>query len=380
MQAHVIDYGSLDTLIARLRELGYRTLGTAIESGALVYKEISAASDLAVGYADKQSPGHYRVSRGESKRAFDCVVGPKSLKNLFHQPVTTVFEVNRVNGQLNILKPDTASCKIAVIGARPCELAAMRIQDTVLGGGEFADARYSDRRKDAFIVAVNCTRPAGTCFCASMGTGPTATSGFDLSLTELELDGKIVYLARAGSEPGETLLNSIGAPVATQRELELEHSLLDEASRKMGLSLDTVGLKDALASAHDSAHWNETAARCMACGNCTSVCPTCFCTTVEDHGDIGQRQAKRVRKWTSCFTSEFSYLHGGHVRQSVVSRYRHWITHKLSSWHDQFGMSGCVGCGRCITWCPVGINIVEEAAAIAQSHKKSHPVDEEITK
>ena len=99
------------------------------------------------------------------------------------------------------------------------------------------------------------------------------------------------------------------------------------------------------------------------------VCPTCFCTTVEDHSDLAGETAERVRSWDSCFTLDFSYVHGGSVRTETQSRYRQWMTHKLASWIDQFGTSGCVGCGRCITWCPVGIDITEEAAAIRQTRR-----------
>jgi ferredoxin len=111
--------------------------------------------------------------------------------------------------------------------------------------------------------------------------------------------------------------------------------------------------------------WTEVAKRCLACTNCTLVCPTCFCSTVEDVTDLGGDQIGRERRWDSCFTLEFSYIHGGSVRRDGASRYRQWLTHKLAHWHDQFGSSGCVGCGRCISWCPVGIDITEEVAAIA---------------
>lgn len=97
------------------------------------------------------------------------------------------------------------------------------------------------------------------------------------------------------------------------------------------------------------------------------VCPTCFCTGVEDVTALAGDVTERVRKWDSCFTADFSYQHGGVVRESTKSRYRQWLTHKLSSWVDQFGSSGCVGCGRCITWCPTGIDLTAEVAAIAES-------------
>ena len=110
--------------------------------------------------------------------------------------------------------------------------------------------------------------------------------------------------------------------------------------------------------------WAEVAGRCLTCANCTMVCPTCFCTSVEETSDLTGQESGRTRRWDSCFTMDFSYIHGGSVRSSASSRYRQWMTHKLATWVGQFGTSGCVGCGRCITWCPVGIDITEEVRAI----------------
>ena len=132
----------------------------------------------------------------------------------------------------------------------------------------------------------------------------------------------------------------------------------------MGRSLDTDGLKELLQGNPNHPRWDDVAARCLTCANCTMVCPTCFCTTVEDHTDLTGADRRAGRKWDSCFTLDFSYIHGGSVRNRSKSRYRQWMTHKLASWIDQFGTSGCVGCGRCITWCPVGIDITAEVAAI----------------
>ncbi len=116
--------------------------------------------------------------------------------------------------------------------------------------------------------------------------------------------------------------------------------------------------------------WDDIAARCLACTNCTLVCPTCFCSTVEDATDL-LGTATRTRRWDSCFSSDFSNLHGHPVRSSTRSKYRQWMTHKLSYWYDQFGMSGCVGCGRCITWCPVAIDITAEMAQLNEESEAS---------
>ena len=116
--------------------------------------------------------------------------------------------------------------------------------------------------------------------------------------------------------------------------------------------------------------------RCLTCGNCTMVCPTCFCTTTEDVTDLTGDHAERWRHWDSCFDLDFSYLHGGPCAPRARSRYRQWLTHKLGTWHDQFGSSGCVGCGRCIVWCPVGIDITEEAHALRAGAARRRQADD----
>jgi ferredoxin len=128
--------------------------------------------------------------------------------------------------------------------------------------------------------------------------------------------------------------------------------------------METRGIHDLLYQNFEHPRWDEIAARCLSCGNCTMVCPTCFCTNVEDVSDVTGHRAERWRRWDSCFTMSFSYIHGGSVRTSAKARFRQWMTHKLASWIDQFGTTGCVGCGRCIAWCPVGIDLTEEAQAL----------------
>jgi ferredoxin len=129
-------------------------------------------------------------------------------------------------------------------------------------------------------------------------------------------------------------------------------------------SLDTEGIRDLLFSNLEHPRWDEVASRCLSCTNCTLVCPTCFCSSVTEVADLSGDRVDRERQWASCFTLDHARIHGGSVRSTTASRYRQWLTHKLAGWIDQFGSSGCTGCGRCITWCPVGIDLTEEVAAI----------------
>ena len=241
-----------------------------------------------------------------------------------------------------------------------------RFQDRVFLGSH-PDPTYSERRSGAFIIAVNCSSPAGTCFCVSMETGPRAGPVFDLSLTEIIEADSHLFTVDVGSERGEELLNEVPHTPATTEVERAAEGVIEKAAASMGRSMDTDGIKELLYSNREHPRWDDVAQRCLACTNCTLVCPTCFCSTVEDSTDLTGDTAERWRSWDSCFTLDFSELGGNNVRSTTRGRYRQWMTHKLATWIDQFGTSGCVGCGRCITWCPVGIDITEEVAAIRQS-------------
>ncbi len=255
---------------------------------------------------------------------------------------------------------------LAVVGARPCELAAMDVLDQVLLDGAYPDPRYAARRSGAFVVVAECGSPAATCFCTSMGTGPSAESGFDLALTELDDEDGHRFVVRVGTDRGAEVLARLPHSDPTSGDLAARQLVLDSAGDRIERRLETEGLPELLARNLEHPRWDEVAERCLACGNCTLVCPTCFCSDVSDTTDLNG-DVHRQRTWASCFDLDHSYLHGGPVRTSTSSRYRQWLTHKLSTWWDQFDTSGCIGCGRCIAWCPVGIDLTEEAAAIRAS-------------
>ena len=354
---------ALQTLIDALAA-DHRVLGPTIRDGAIVYDEITSLAELPVGWTDRQDAGKYRLQRRADEALFGFVVGPQSWKQFLHPPVETMWTARPTEAGLSIETPPQPSAKYAFIGVRACEIRAIAIQDKVFIEGPYPDVGYAARRRDAFVVALNCAEAGGTCFCVSMGSGPQADDGFDLALTEL-LDGsRHDFLVEVGSEQGAALLRLLPHHAASEADLAAAAAVTARARSQMGRALQTDGLKELLQANPNHPRWDDVAERCLACGNCTMVCPTCFCTSVEDHSDLAGQSAERVRKWDSCFTLDFSYLHGGSVRKSGGARYRQWITHKLANWIDQFGTSGCVGCGRCITWCPVGIDITEEAAAI----------------
>jgi ferredoxin len=359
-----INVDGLQALIGALAARGYRVLGPTVRDGAIVYDEIEGVADLPAGWTDGQDAGRYRLERREDDALFGFAHGPQSWKRYLHPPMQTLWTAKKNAEGLKIVPPDPPAQKFAFIGARSCELHAIAIQDKVFQGGPFVDTAYAARRRGAFIVAVNCAEAGGTCFCVSMKTGPKAETGFDLALTEILSENSHTFLIEAGSEAGAELLAQLPKRPATSDDLTAANAVVERTASRMGRSLQTEGIKALLQNNPNHPRWEDAAKRCLSCGNCTMVCPTCFCTTVDDHSDLTGASATRVRKWDSCFTLDFSYIHGGAVRQSGSARYRQWMTHKLASWYDQFGTSGCVGCGRCITWCPTGIDITVEAAAI----------------
>lgn len=381
----VITTNGLDGLIRTLAAQGYRVLGPVARDGAIVIDALAHAADLPRGLEDVQAPGRYRLEKRDHSAYFAYSVGAQSWKQVFHVPVERLVQIRRSkqgpSGQtghqsMDVVPEPLPRERMALFGARSCDLAAIAVQDRVLARGDHPDPRYAARRQDVFVVAVHCARAGGNCFCASMNTGPRARDGFDLALTELLDGGEQRFLVEIGSPSGQTLIEKIETRPATAEEITQSADISAKTAASMGRRLDTNGLPARLQENLEHPRWDDVAARCLACANCTSVCPTCFCTEVVDTTSLDGSTAERTKQWDSCFNSSFTYVHGGPVRATVKSRYRQWLTHKLSTWHDQFDSSGCVGCGRCITWCPVGIDITEEASAIMKDPSPHHSLEE----
>jgi len=355
-----LEKSDLDRLLVSLRQLGYRTLAPIERDGTVMWDGIESAAALPWGRRESQQPGHYRLEAGDPDRCFDVLHGPQSLKSLTFASREKLSSVSRKvdSGVSKInfypVRPEVE--KIAVLGARACDLAALAMQENILTQGEYADPFFAARRDSLLIVAVNCTRSADTCFCASMDTGPETMSGFDLAMTELDA----AFLIEAGSEAGSAILAELSLPQAGNGEVEAAATAIASAASSQSRAINQHGLPQALFDAHNHPQWDDVAGRCLSCTNCTVVCPTCFCHAVEEVPSLDRSESERFRSWDSCFSPEHGYIHGKNMRPTTKERYRMWMTHKLGAWIDQFGASGCVGCGRCISWCPVGIDLVEE--------------------
>jgi len=352
-RGYVLERGSLDELLGAISQRGFRLIGPVVHDGAICYEPISSSADLPVGWTDRQEAGSYRLERRDDEAVFGFNVGPQGWKRYLFPPSER-------------LRSDVTAEPLAFIGVRACELKAIDIQDRVFLGGAHPDPSYAARRAGIFIVAVNCGQSAATCFCVSMESGPGVSRGYDLALTELPDR----FVVDVGSSRGASVLEGIGGlRRASPEDVEASTEVVDRAAAQQVRAMPGgPDLRDLLYDNLEHPRWDEVADRCLSCGNCTMVCPTCFCFSVTDgFSELADGSGERTRSWDSCFTLGHSYQHGGPVRSSVKARYRQWATHKLATWHDQFGTAGCVGCGRCVAWCPVGIDITEEVAAIADS-------------
>ncbi len=373
-QPKLIERAGVGRLIAALQQQGYRVVGPTVRDEAIIYDELASDADLPAGWTDDQQAGAYRLKRRRDQALFRYTCGPHSWKKYLHPPQATLWRAEREGGLFRILPETPRAERLALLGVRACELRALAIQEQVFAMAAHADAGYGVRLRQAFVVAVNCGQAGGTCFCVSMNSGPRARKGFDLALTEVVHAKRHYFVVEIGSERGAAILAALETRDATAEEIAAAEKTVNDAARHMGRTLDTTEIQALLYRNHEHPRWEQTGERCLSCANCTLACPTCFCSTIDDTTDLAGQRAERTRRWDSCFTADFSYIHGGSVRQSVKARYRQWLTHKLASWIEQFGSSGCVGCGRCITWCPVGIDLTEEVRAIRATKYYREPV------
>lgn len=358
---------NIDLLIQALKTAGYTVIGPTVDAGAVVYRPVESAAELPEGWGSRQEAGRYRLERRMDKALFGYVAAVQSWKRYLFQPSRTLWRSKRTVGGFSVHTPQEPIPRYAFLGARACEIAAIRLQDQVFIQGDYPDPDYRARREAAFTVAVHCTEAGGTCFCASMDSGPAVRGGYDLALTELLADGRHDFLLQTGSQRGEAIAATLPLRPASEIDLEAARAGVATAAASMGRKLETNGLKNLIQQNQEHPYWAEVADRCLACTNCTAVCPTCFCHTTGDVIALDGQSAERQQRWDSCFSLDFSHLPHGAVRSGVNTRYRQWMSHKLAHWVDQFGEFGCVGCGRCVTWCPAGIDIMAEAAALRQA-------------
>jgi ferredoxin len=346
---------AMQQLLDGLHQLGYTCLGPVADEHAISLKPVRSASQLACGLEAEQSPGHYRLIRASHVRNFSWANLPQALKPLTFAPREQLWHCRRdATGTLSFEAVTPQAEAIAVIGVRGCDLAALQLQKQHFLNTPNPDPWFQQRLDKLFIVAVHCSHPASTCFCAASGDGPAATDGFDLALHELE-DG---FIVESGSARGETLARRLPLVSVSATQHQTAQQQLHWAAQQQRTLPNAAA--QTLMQNLEHPRWRVIGERCLACGNCTAVCPSCFCHQQHEQVDVSDQTSVHTREWSSCFNHAHGYLAGYQMRPTTASRYRQWLTHKFSSWHDQYGRSGCVGCGRCIAWCPVGIDVTAE--------------------
>ncbi len=360
-----LPHDKLQHLIDSLQNAGYSCVGPQVRDGAIVYDVLNRAEQLPWGMRDHQEPGGYRLEQIPERKAFAFANGPQGIKPLLFKPQETVWRVERdEQGKLCFKPHQPDELPVAIIGSRSCDLAAMSIQDKVFIGSNNPDLRYKRRREQLFVVAVNCTYSSANCFCVSAGTGPAVNNPFDILMTEID-DG---FVVETGSDKGKRIINQLDLhDVKSAQYVDAQNNVKQAAAlQTKRIPLDNKrDLRDLLFSNLNHTRWDDVAERCLSCGNCTLVCPTCFCHSEVEKPGLDGCNSEHHREWDSCFTTGHTYLNGKIIRDDTKKQYRQWLTHKVGSWFDQFDTSGCVGCGRCVTWCPVGIDITEELAVIS---------------
>ena len=359
-----LPFDDLDRLLEALRADGRTIIGPVVRDEAIILDEITSADDLPAGRGAETAPGRYRLTRREDARRFDHAVGPMSPKRWTFPPRAPIRVGKRTASGVRFARFGSSSCP-----PRAPRRAGLRARRPRHPGSRPArrpaiDGDYRARRAATFVVAVECATPTSTCFCTSMGTGPEVDGGL-----RRRADRARRGLRRADRIGGRRGVDRVARPrrppIAAARKRR--PTVVAGARRAMGVPTSTCRTARAgLAGAPDHPRWAAVAERCLGCTNCTLVCPTCFCTSVVQTSDLDGT--------TSTDGTDLGFLLRRRVRQggrrhrsgrTAKDRYRQWLTHKFSTWWDQFGSSGCVGCGRCIAWCPVGIDVREELAVIA---------------
>lgn len=360
---YFIPHTKIDQILSYFERNDYKCLAPRHLEGGISYAPIRKAEDLPWGYVDEQKPGHYQITKTENQQAFGFTVPTASIKPMLFKAKETVWKVKRDDsGKLGFESVVDVE-KIAVFGVRPCDLRGIEIQDRVFQHNSYNDIRYSKRRENQFIIAMNCGTSHFNCFCVALGDYPRADKGYDLALTEINSG----FVAEIGSDKGRELLLYLEVDAATGAQVEHALNLIDNAAQMQHKQLPPIKEVEAKLMANlEHEAWDDVASRCLSCGSCTNSCPTCFCHTERDIPNVLGTETEHTREWDSCFSIDHSYTHGETYRENPKYRYRQWLTHKFSTWRDQFRTKGCVGCGRCVTWCPVKIDVVDEINTICK--------------
>ncbi len=277
-----------------------------------------------------------------------------SPKNFLFPQTETMMRYMKTERGTELSKDNGEAGKAVLFGVRPCDARSFVLLDMVFDQETYRDPYYIDKREKTTVVSFACVHPPyTTCFCTSVGGHPMSSDGADVMLTDIGDS----YLAEFITSKGEKLLKKMeGLPKAEDSAVEKKKELSDNAEKEIKSHVPAMQIKTWLDENFEHPFWDTIHRSCIACGTCTYLCPTCHCFDISDEekGDNG----KRIRSWDSCMYWLFTYETSGHnPRPSQKERWRQRVMHKFKYYVDNFKAISCVGCGRCVMYCPVNIDI-----------------------
>lgn len=319
---------------------------------------------------------------GELLKDFE-IIGPKELPNqgIFYQSLTNAKDLylgegfaaepikkfflapsewlfrEKGDNEVTLESIPLPKNKRIIIAARPCEIKGLSLLDKVFTG-DYQDPYYINNRERTVIIGLACKRPDKSCFCTSLGITPTSTEGMDVLLVEFEEN---LFMAELITDRGQELFSSIGKEVAREMS-ELFEKTKEEINNRVERK---VKIPDNLEEIFESNYWDEVSKPCLSCGICTYLCPTCHCF------DLVDEERKRLRCYDGCSFPDFTLQASGEdPRPTKKERYRQRVLHKFDYFKKNFGENLCIGCGRCIRYCPVKIDIAEVVDKAPVSEKR----------
>jgi len=332
MDTRVVNKGQLPELLDKLAQDYTLFAPVREEETVTFFNQVSGAKEIALDYTNSD-------------------VSPKGC--FFPQTEKTLTYTN--TGDKLEINDACEEEKTVIFGIRPCDIKSILALDPVFYG-KFVDDYYTNKRENTLIIGLSCQKVASTCFCNAFNSGPCDGSGSDLMFTELGDK----YFVEVNTEKGRSLVDAYGQFFGTQDTDQLakakeehEKKLSEQFVRKVALD----GVKEVLDNNFELPYWEKVFKKCLGCGTCTFVCPTCHCFDIFDLTK-GLFTGERYRCWDSCMFPDFTLMAGGHnPRPTKKERVRNRFMHKLKYHMDRYNLDGCVGCGRCIAKCPVNIDI-----------------------
>ncbi|MBT4835845.1 MAG: 4Fe-4S dicluster domain-containing protein [Methylococcales bacterium] len=341
----------LNDLFQSLLDHGYRIMAPVVRDDSILYQQINSADALPHGIIDDRHNGSYQIAQAKTPRCFAWSNPQQSLKSFVFSPVEILWKSFYKDNELVFQAIKAEAQPTVIFGVKGCDIAGLQLLDQHFYHKKTPDTHYQQRRDNLILFGINCFRSGSQCFCTNTGDGPNISSPSDCIMSELD-EGYIIHHVNS---PLTEIIDTLQLKLATTAQQQQATYESSQAALSQQQKLPEI-TANSVFEQWSHPVWNDIADTCLGCGNCTTVCPSCFCHQESSDVSIDLTESSQTRSWDSCFTTQHSYLHGFYIRPERSQRYRQWLSHKFSGWQSQFGRIGCTGCGRCATYCPVGID------------------------